>query len=348
VSLTVLRTALDWFQVSFTGSLSDEFASSLPALKTRAQEQNSPQPITAGPAEFMVRDKARGYFAFVLKNPEFEISIAPNAPAGAASASIRLSAFGLANTEPVVLWTFARACLDELGCYTPFAVSRVDVAVDFQGWEPTPADMASVVCAASYRATYGTEREAQTFQFGKGAMVLRVYNKTAELEVSKKIWMHDVWSLTERCDPALPVWRAEVQLRSQALRELGIRSPVQVLEDPGALLDYGLTWTQLRMPSADYTKARWPEDPRWTALRKHVFGGLPLSRTPHASALMSLDRANSQYLGAIATAAVYFETDDYMDANVRLAYAAEGSMMAKGTDFAELVETKRCRMIGRL
>ena len=348
MSLTVLRTALDWFQVSFAGNLSEEFASSLPALKTRAQEQDTPQPITIGLVEFMVLAKARGYFAFVLKHPEFELMVAPNAPAGAAAASIRLSAFGLANTDPAVLWTLARACLDELGSYTVLALSRVDVAADFQGWEPTPADMASVVCAASYRATHGTERQAQTFQFGKGAVVLRLYNKTAEIVAKQKGWVREVWELTGRYDPALPVWRAEVQLRGQALRELAVHSPEQVLASPGALLDYGLTWAQLRVPSADYTKARWPEDPRWTALRGGVYAGVPLHRTPRPSALMSLDRAISQYIGAIATAAVYFEADDYMDANVRLAYAAEALMMRDGTDFAELVETKRRRMIGRL
>lgn len=348
MSLTVLRTALDWLQVSFAGTLSDEFASTLPGLKERAQERNTPQPIEVGLAEFMVLEKARGHFAFVLKHPEFELMIAPNAPSGSAAASIRLSAFGLANTEPAALWALARTCLDELGCYSPLAVSRVDVAADFQGWEPTPADMASVVCPASYRATHGTERQAQTFQFGKGAVVLRLYNKTAEIAVSKKPWMQEVWELTGRYDPSLPVWRVEVQLRREILRELGVRSAEQVLEDPGALLDYGLGWAQLRVPSADYTKARWPEDPRWTALRGGVYAGVPLGRHPRVSELMSLDRAISQYIGAIATAAAYYGTDDYMQTNVRVAYAAEALMMRNETGFAELVETKRRRMIGGL
>ncbi len=160
--------------------------------------------------------------------------------------------------------------------------------------------------------------------------------------------MREAWALTGRYDPALPVWRAEVQLRGQALRELGVRSAEQVLASPGTLLDHGLTWAQLRVPSADHTKARWPEDPRWTTLRESVYAGVPLGRHPRIPEFMSLDRAISQYIGALATAAAYFETDDYMETNVRVAYAAEGHMMANGTDFAELVETKRRRIVGRL
>jgi hypothetical protein len=119
----------------------------------------------------------------------------------------------------------------------------------------------------------------------------------------------------------------------------------QVIKEPGALLDYVLKWGNLRVPSGDQTKARWPEDPRWTALRKAVFGGVPLERRPVPSALMSLDRVKTAYIGAVATTAAYFGCDDWTEAQVRLSYAAEAHLQRENLDFAALVEDKRRRII---
>jgi len=348
VTPKVIRTSLDWFQQSFVGELYTDAETALPSLKAKAQSRNAPEPHMLGLVELMVMPKAFGMWAYVLKHPEFEILLAPNAPKGSPRASVRLSAFGLANTEPSVLWDFACACLLCLGDYHPLALTRVDVAADFQYWEPTSEDLASMVCAASYRGTHGIEEGVQTFQYGKGAVVMRLYNKTVEIVHSKKDWMHEVWALTGRYDAAHSVWRVEAQLRGACLSELGIRTPAQVFADPGALLDYGLSWAQLRVPTADSTKTRWPEDPHWTALRAHIYGGIPLSRKGRVSELMSLDRTRSSYIGAVATAAAYFETNDFMDASRRLSLSAEAHMMIEGVDFAELVETKRRRIMGRL
>lgn len=348
MTVQVVRCALDWFEHSFKGEVDATVYESLVSLKERAQAYDTPQPIMAGVLEMMVLPKAFGFWSFVLKHPEFDIRISPNAGVSDASASIRLSAFGLTNTDPTELWDRACFCLSTLGTYEPLTLSRVDVAADFQGWEPTSAEMSSVVCRASYRATHGTESAVQTFVFGKGAVVMRLYNKTDEIAESKKQWMKDAWSMTGRFDYSLPVWRVEVQLRRHALKELGFNTADRALDDPGALLDYGLKWANLRVPTGDETKTRWPEDPRWTVLRESVFGGVPLDRNPKLSQLMSLERATSQYVGAIATAAAYFETDDFNDANMRLAYISQVHMMEKDTDFAKLAEDKRRRALGGL
>lgn len=343
----VLRVGLDWLEHSFSGELSDDVVGAIAALKTTAQTSDIPQPYFIGLVELMVLPKAFGFWTYVLKHPEFEIRLSPNAHVGSAVGSIRLSAFGLANSSPATLWKFACKCMESLGNVRPLTLSRVDVAADFQGWEPAASDMAAVVCAASYRGTHGTEKGVQTFQFGKGAIVLRVYNKSEEILHSGKSWTLESWNLTGRYDPQLPVWRVEVQLRRQALAELQMNAE-RVLKDPGSLLDYGLSWAQLRVPGSDATKTRWAEDSRWTALREGVYGGKPLHRTMRVSELMSLDRAISRYVGAIATAAAYFDTNDFVDANVRLEYAAEAYMMNAGVDFAGLAELKRRRILSEI
>lgn len=119
----------------------------------------------------------------------------------------------------------------------------------------------------------------------------------------------------------------------------------QVITHADSLLDYGMKWAQLRVPSGDLTKARWPEDPRWTALRDAVFGGTPLQRVVRVPELMDLDRVVSQFVGTVATAGAYFEEDDYMNTLQRLSFAAEMHIVDRGEEFRELVAKKHARIL---
>jgi len=343
MTLRVLRAAVDTLEVSFSGEVLDEVAEALDQKKSMAFE--SPQAFLAGFHEMMVMGKAFAFWRWRLASPEFSIVMKKGGGPSGVTAQVRFSAWGLANRELSDLWFLARLTMEHLGSFKPLSVSRCDVCVDFQGWEPTPADLAGIVCPAAYRATHGTEKQVQTFQYGKGPMVLRIYDKTAELESSHKEWFRQVWALCEGYDPSLPVTRVEAQMRRQVLGELHIDCVEQVIENPGALLDYGLRWCQLRVPSGDATKSRWPEDPRWTHLREAVFGGTPLGRSPKVSSLMSLDRAKAQLIGLAATAGAYFGTTDYLKALQQLSFAAEVHMMDEKIDFAARVEEKRCRAL---
>jgi hypothetical protein len=345
VSVHVVRAGLDWVQSSFSGTLHDEVLTTLERLKTLAQSVEVPQPYPLGLFECMVQPRGRAHWAYVLRHPEFEVLVTRDPRPGAPAASLRLTAFGLANTRPEDLWAIVTASFGELGQLKEIAVSRADVAVDVQGLHPSPEMASRVVCPASYRATHGTATEVQTFCFGKGDVSLRVYDKRAEMAVSGKAWVEESWRLASGYDSARPVHRVEVQLRRKALAELGTHAASQVFASPGALLDFGLTWANLRVPTDDATKTRWPEDPAWTALRSAVFGGVPLQRTCRVSELMSLDRAKRTLVGCAATAGAYYGVTDYMQALQRLSFAAEVHMMDLGTDFAELVESKRRRIL---
>jgi hypothetical protein len=163
--------------------------------------------------------------------------------------------------------------------------------------------------------------------------------------VTQKTWLKDVWAQSEDYEPEESVWRVEGQLRRKALSELSVNCVEQVMADPGALLDFALSWAQLRVPSADSTKARWPEDPRWATLRQAVFGGVPLGRSSRPNQLMDLERTTKQLIGAVATAGAYFDDDDFMKVLVRLTYGAEAHMIRDKVDFATLVEDKRRRVL---
>jgi hypothetical protein len=345
VPLTILRAALDTLEVSYTGTLAPGSAERLDAYKAQAQAQNTPASLTAGVYELFMRDKAFGHWRWLLTHPEFHLRLLPNARPGQPSAQIRLSAFGLANQSPELLLRFAVQALSEFGSFEELVVSRADVAVDFQGFEPTVALMQNVVCPASFRPIYPSIDNAQTFQFGKGAVVVRVYNKTAEIDESGKRWHEESWQITGRYDPSLPVWRGEAQFRRSALKELSLHSSADVFSNMGALLDYGLAWANLRVPTADATKTRWPEDPRWTVLRSAVFDGQPLLRPPTLATLLSLDATASRMLTNVATLAARYDIDDFEQAMERAWWVLFHELRSKDLDFSALVERRRRRIL---
>ena len=343
MSLRILRAGIDTLEVSFCGDVTEQVAEELDMAKSAALV--TPQPYYVGMTEMMVQGKAYGFWRWRLVSPEFSIVMKKGGAVGGVTAQVRFSAWGLANRAPDDLWALARMNIKCLGDFKELSVARCDVCADFQGWMPTPSDLAGMVCPAAYRATHGTEKAVQTFMYGKGDVVVRVYNKTEELKVSGKEWLRGLWVQSDDYNPAEAVFRVEVQLRRKALHELGYNTVAAVIENPGALLDYGLSWCNLRIPTGDTTKTRWPEDPRWTALRKSVFDGVPLGRSVVPSSVMNLDQVKSRLVGLVATAGVYFGTTDWMKTLQLMSMVAEVHMMDEGIDFAARVEEKRRRIL---
>lgn len=344
MSVTVIRAGLDTVEVSLSGEFCEAAIERLDRAREVASASGKPQSFSIGAIELAMQPKAFGFWRWRLVEPRFHIVGRRKAAGGSVVAQVRFSAFGLANEDPALLWTVIQVLLGELGTFKELAVSRADVCVDFQGWTPTRCDMKSIVCPASHRRVEGTESQDQTFTFGKRTL-LRVYDKTAEILVSKKTWVPELWGFKDVYSKGDPVWRAEFQAAGEVVKELGITNVEQLFANPGALLDYGLRWAQLRMPTADATKTRWPEDPRWTALRQAVFDGVPLQRRVKPCELMTLDAAESRLIGLAALAGAYFGEDNFIYALKRLSMAAEMYMIREKVDFAALVEEKRLRII---
>jgi hypothetical protein len=193
---------------------------------------------------------------------------------------------------------------------SPLNLTRIDVAVDFQGWAPTFEEMQNVVCKSSFRPVYPNTFSPETFQFGKGNVVLRVYDKTKEIAVKNHLWWHNVWQLCGY-DPALPVWRAEVQLRSAALKEMNMRHVDTALANIYGLYTYGLDWCSLRLPAADSNLRRAPEHPAWIDLREKFAPAHSLGRIRPVTQCLDYDAAVARISGLFASAAVAAEIQDY-------------------------------------
>jgi len=345
MSVVVLRVAVDTLEVSLKGKLSDGVYAELDALKALARAKESSERVRG--TSLRMEPKAFGGWRWRLTCPDFslvlsgsssEFGVRPNA-------QIRLSAFGLSTRQAPDLLAEARDCLDVFGDYRETNVPRVDVCADLQGWMPTIEEMEGVACPAQYRGIHFAGRTAQTFQYGRGNVLLRVYNKSAELDHSGKTWMPSVWKQCEGFDPSVPVTRVEAQLRSQAIKELGFRRSGDVIAGAGTIFEWVLReWCQLRVPTGDQKVTRWPEHPVWTLVRSTAATDTSCERARHKASMMLLDDASKRLIGLVALMGAHYGDCKWLEALELLSDMSEARMLSDGIDFNALVKEKRERL----
>jgi hypothetical protein len=144
-------------------------------------------------------------------------------------------------------------------------LSRVDFAFDYQ-LPCSDFNSDSIVSLSSKDAQYRGDRRVQTVQYGKGDVVLRVYNKVVEIEEqSDKVWLFQLWG-TEK-----DVWRIEWQVRKEVLKRFGIRTFEDLFSGYGDVLRYLATeHDTMRVPNEDTNRSRWPMHPLWTDLSEQI------------------------------------------------------------------------------
>lgn len=145
-------------------------------------------------------------------------------------------------------------------------LSRVDFTFDFE-LPCIDFDEDCFVTLASKDAQHRKDRKVQTFRFGEGDVVLRVYDKTAEIrEASAKTWFYDLWGGVKE-----NVWRVEFQVRKDTLKRFGIRTFQDLFDGSGDVLRYLVhEHTTLRVRQEDSNRSRWPLHPLWVLLQSHV------------------------------------------------------------------------------
>lgn len=145
------------------------------------------------------------------------------------------------------------------------SLSRVDFSFDYH----LPAlDFTEdyFVSRATKDSRHRSRGEIQTFTFGKGDVVLRVYDKVAEIrEQSDKVWFFDLWGRDT------DVWRIEWQVRKPVLKRFGIRTFADLQAQMRDVLNYlALEHDTLRLPQVDTNRSRWPLHPLWLNLSEQI------------------------------------------------------------------------------
>lgn len=340
--LNPIYCGVDTLEATFAGTLAEGMAQKLDAAKAKAQDRDVPEPFDVGGETFYVDGKGQGKYSWVLGDSRMLLRVSRSTK-GMPVVSVKLRASALAAHGHEALYAQATAAACSLGDIKPNTLSRIDLACDLQGFDFTDEDFARLVCAATYRGTH-KDGEGVTYQIGKRDVVMRIYRKDAELRAKNKLAYAKVWERDSDYDASAPVWRVEIQLRGTVLTELNARSVETAFTKLGRLFQFGMGWCELRVPTADKTKKRWPVDLTWTLIAQTWGASAPEPRIRKAASIESRERVVSRLVGATATLAAYSGQTDLVETMIYELALLEAHLKERGVEFSDLVAAKAARI----
>lgn len=222
---------------------------------------------------------ARKIYAYVLYNDDVTIKIARKLSNGVypeifVEFRSRFLMGGLKDAYALI-----REWIEKWAVISAEKISRADLATDFQG--NLIIDMENVVMRCRNNVTHFEEyregRKITGYTFGSGAILLRIYDKSHEIEKKGKQYMKAEWK-KQGWDETSPVWRIEYQLRRDILKEFQIETFQELLDIAPDMWNY-LTeeWFSIRQPSeTDTTRSRWQLSGLWQTVHESLrsFGQL--------------------------------------------------------------------------
>lgn len=232
----------------------------------RQNKSRDPKLIKLGNIEFMLQPygSSSGY-PFVISNQDFTISFGEfNTP----SFFVKFRSLALWHQGAFALHQKFLNWAQSLGFvqHKPESLSRVDFTFDYSLAEVN-FDEDHFVSLSKKDNRFRKDQQIQTLQFGKGDVVLRIYDKIAEIEEqSYKTWFYDLWNTESKM-----VWRIEWQVRKAVLKRFSIRTFQDLQDGSGDVLRYLATeHDSLRIPTSDSNRARWPLHPLWVDLIQQI------------------------------------------------------------------------------
>lgn len=149
--------------------------------------------------------------------------------------------------------------------YKPESISRVDYCFDYN-LPMIDFTEDSFVSRSNKDSKHREDGKTQTFTYGKGDIVLRVYDKVAEIkQQSEKVWFYLLWGQDK------DVWRIEWQVRRPVLKLFDIKTFEELKAQLGDLLRYlAEEHDTLRIPNEDSNPSRWPLHPLWRDLQEKI------------------------------------------------------------------------------
>lgn len=236
----------------------------LRAQKETIRQSKHPESgvLELGGMEFMLSPNGtKSGYPFLISNQDCTIQFGEfNDP----SFFVKYSSFALWNKGAKFLHQRFEKWTESLGFVKvrPESLSRCDFAFDFH-LEDIDFDEDSFVTSAAKDSQHRKNGKVQTFTFGRDEIVLRVYDKSAEVEESSgKYWLHPLWQ-----GQIENVWRVEWQIRKETLKRFGLRTYDDLFEGYGDVLRYLISeHTSLRVKSEDSNRSRWPVHPLWSLL----------------------------------------------------------------------------------
>jgi hypothetical protein len=341
----VLASGVDRLELSVRGSVRHEVLRALEVAKLEAQRMREAEPyrFAEGGRGFLVQASGRRAYPYVLRSPDYGLTVRPNGelpPVRAEILSAYLHEVGAAAAVADVEGLLAEAVF----VVAPdVLVSRVDVYADVQGWELGLMDAGRFVSRARRRTAYTMGHRFTGFVFGEGGPLLaRVYDKTAEIARQGEGWLSERWG--EREDER-PVWRLEFQVRRRVLAEFGARSPAEVLDRLQNLWRHGTgEWLTLREQQRGQEAWRWPVDASWTVVQGVWIGaGVPGVRRQRRTETHR-DRVVRFLQGGLTTLGALSGVDEIGVVLVLARREVVRYLAEQGRTFGDEVRHKRARL----
>jgi hypothetical protein len=222
-------------------------------------------PVTLGNRQFLLASHgSRSGYPFILSDADYRIEFGPhnNPPFFVTFRSLALWRDSVEQMHQGFLdWAQSVG----YGQVKAESLTRVDYCFDY---DLPVVDFIEddFVTLSSKDAQHREDGQIQTFTFGKGDVVLRVYDKVVEIaQQSGKVWLYELWGQKES------VWRIEWQVRKEVLRRFGIRALADLKAGLKPLLQYlAIRHDTLRMRVGDSNRARRPLHRLWVDLQRQI------------------------------------------------------------------------------
>jgi hypothetical protein len=360
-----------------SGDFPEELAAQLEERKRQSQdaEEDLPTPWRfAGEALFIKPHGAGRQWRWILHSPSIHVDVGLGKLTHIV-AKARLSSVFLWEHEIGAALTLLYGFLADF-LQVPFMlqVSEVHLCVDLAGWELAVGDMGAFITRSRSRGlrlslpedslsedeepfTSPSDlrlqfagRRLATLDFSKGAPhACCIYDKTAEITVSRKDWMQEVWT-NNGWDGAPRVTRVEFRYKRECLREMSIEEAYAFLDQVPSLWAYSTKqWLRHTIPNGDPNRARWPLSPLWQLVQQTSFfcDGTPAVRDRRRVGDLTL---LCQMIAGCSTSAAAFLTqvlptgDDGTHFLLWFWDWFEGYLTEKGASFEQIREAKAARL----
>ncbi len=337
MSLVIISSAVDSLYFSYKGRVKDEFFENLESLKHQAQKDEENVPFEIDSTALVMYPYGAQMFRYRIRSKDYLLSASPSTTLP--NLKFQMLVESLYENGHETAFKIADDFAKEAGEMEEVKISRLDLCVDVQGWEMSDDQLHDFVCRSNMKGAWWNGDQPNGFQFGKGAVLARIYNKTKETVIHNKSWIEAVWRQCPEYDSSKPVWRIEYQFRRPALKEFGISTVDDAFAKLKGLWTYGLEWLSLR--TGDETrKERRPIEPSWATLAEADFPGRPCSRVRQTKSLCESERALEQILGYLAPLGARWNINSIKGLMILVVPELERKCENKDVSFAQLVQKK--------
>jgi hypothetical protein len=275
--LKVLASGIDTLHLSARGTIRPELWEVLEQARLQAQAEEQLVPVELGDSGQCFNVKGHGLrgYALWLTSPDYELLLGKSERFPAALVQLHAAYLHSMGAEAALDLVVMMLRREIFAGECEIRVSRIDLYADLQGWDLEIDDLRRFVGAGRARRAYPEVessnqlhtfgRKTTGFVFGRGDLLCRIYDKTAEIRRRGTSWLPDLWG---EINSGEPVWRVEFQYRRAVLVEFGLRTLDEALSGVQDLWLYAThDWLSYRTPVRDARVRRWPVDPIWTLCR---------------------------------------------------------------------------------